>query len=138
MRVDHGGADAVCGNDDADGGRAFDQEYFLAADEEAWIRVSGLPGFDVDGDFRDGGGAGVAECGAAVLVDVAWGADTDGGVWTPGGGRGVAFERVLLEKRRKDNAETLSTQRVRREERPKSTGRSACATGAARSGRRAL
>ena len=35
-------------------------------------------------------------CGAAVLADVAWGADTEGGVWAAGGGGGVAFERVLL------------------------------------------
>jgi hypothetical protein len=79
-----------------DGGSAVDQEYFLAADEEAGICVLGIPGFDVDGDFCDRRGAGVAECGATVLADFAWGADTEGGVWAAGGGGGVAFKRVLL------------------------------------------
>jgi len=31
-----------------------------------------------------------------LLEDIAWGADTEGGVWRAGGGGGIAVERVLL------------------------------------------
>src|SRR5664279_1556006 len=95
IRVADGDSDVLCRSDYLDRGSAFDQEHLPATGAEAGQDVSGLSGFDADGDLCHRRGAGSDRGRQALLEDATWREGSGRGFRRGGGWRDGKYDLLL-------------------------------------------